>query len=405
MSPMSRELPLLLAVFLDLVGFGMAFPDIQLRAEKFGAPGVLIGLLLSSYFIVQILASPRWGRLSDHIGRKPVLLICTALSVLSMVAYAFADTLWLILASRVLAGLAAANVVVAQAFIADTSTESDRPAKMGRIGAAITAGLIAGPALGGYLADTGGNYLMGLSAAGASTFSLIWIWIGVPNLPAQQERQPGKLPFIDLRLLTDLAALRRLFILASVSWFALACLEGTFGRLIKALFGYGTWEFGVVYSFESFVGVWAGLLLGYMASRIRPQLLLRIGYVLLGAGLFLTPLAGEFAPYLAFTDGLVDPPMVALLLISALSAFGIGIANPTLSTLCSNVTPQERQGEMFGLLQAARSAGFIVGPILGGALFDAWMAGPYFLAGGVAFLAALLVNVPKRADHPVADGA
>src|SRR5688572_16075672 len=157
-SSLRAELPLLLAVFLDLVGFGMAFPDIQLRAEKFGAPGVLIGLLLSSYFIVQILASPRWGRLSDHVGRKPVLLTCTALSVLSMLAYAFASSLWLILLSRIFAGLAAANVVVAQAYIADTSTEADRAAKMGRIGAAITAGLIAGPALGGYLAHVGGNY-------------------------------------------------------------------------------------------------------------------------------------------------------------------------------------------------------------------------------------------------------
>ncbi|HZH99381.1 MAG TPA: MFS transporter, partial [Fimbriimonadaceae bacterium] len=95
-----HEWPLLLAVFLDLVGFGMAFPDIQLRAEAFGAPGRIIGLLLASYFVTQIIASPMWGRLSDRVGRKPVLLVCTALSMLSMVAYAFSDNLWGILLSR-----------------------------------------------------------------------------------------------------------------------------------------------------------------------------------------------------------------------------------------------------------------------------------------------------------------
>ena len=130
------KLSLYFAIFLDLTGFGMAFPDIQLRAEKFGAPGWLIGLALASYFITQFVVSPHWGRLSDRIGRKPVLLVCTALSAGSMVVYAFAGSIALIFLSRVLAGLAAANVVVAQAYIADKSSESasaDRRRRRGRL--------------------------------------------------------------------------------------------------------------------------------------------------------------------------------------------------------------------------------------------------------------------------------
>lgn len=382
----------------------MAFPDIQLRAQDYGAPGWMIGALLSSYFVTQILVSPHWGRLSDRIGRKPVLLICTAMSVGSMLVYALMSSLLGILLSRLLAGFAAANVVVAQAYIADTSTEEQRAGKMGRIGAAITAGLIAGPAIGGELAHRGGNYLMGMVAAAASTLSFVWILLALPHNPPKKEREPGKLPLVNLRLLAEVVPLRRLFLLASVSWFALACLEGTFGRLIKAKLGYEQQEFGIVFSYESFIGVLAGLALGVLARRLKPTTILRGGYVLMGAGLLMTPFAGNLAaqPWLrAITPPFVQAALFSLILISTLSALGIGLANPTLNTLCSNATPEDRQGEMFGLLQAARSLGFMAGPIIGGLLFDEVSPeAPYILAASVALVAALLVAAPEAADVP-----
>lgn len=400
-TPFRVEFPLLFAIFLDLVGFGMAFPDIQLRAEKFATesgiskPGLIIGLLLSSYFVIQILASPHWGRLSDRVGRKPVLVVCTGLSALSMFAYAFASSVWGILASRILAGLAAANVVVGQAYVADTTTEANRSGRMGRVGAAITLGLIAGPALGGRLSAIGGNRLMGIAAGCASTLSLAWLILALPRVRPTAERVPGSLPMVDIRLLFDFPALKGLFLLASTSWFALACLEGTFGRLIEAKLGYAQAEFGDVYSFESAIGALAGALLGALAIRFKPVTLLRAGYVLLGVGLLLTPFAGQIGAYLQFVAPFVRPALFALFVVGALHAFGFGLANPTLSILCSNATPQDRQGEMFGLLQAARSAGFLVGPIVGGVLFELMPEAPYFLAGGVALIAAMLVRTPR----------
>lgn len=401
------ESPLLFAIFLDLVGFGMAFPDLQLRAADFareaGFKGVLVGslvgLLLSSYFLVQILASPKWGSLSDRAGRKPVLLACTALSVLSMLVYAFATGIGGILVSRILAGLAAANVVVGQAYIADTTTEENRAARMGRISAAITIGLIAGPAIGGELASMGGNRLMGLVAASASTLSFLWLLFALPKVRPTEERSPGKRPMIDLRLIGDIPALRRLFLLGAISWFALACLEGTFGRLIELKLGFGQSEFGRVFSFESAVGALAGLAVGRLALRFRPTTILRAAYLLLAIGLILTPFAGNLGAYLGFAQEWIRPPLLALFLITTLSAFGLGLANPTLSTLCSNVTPESRQGEMFGLLQSARSIGFLAGPLLGGILFELLPEGPYYLAGIVALFAAFFVTAPSRADR------
>ncbi|MBX3117776.1 MAG: MFS transporter [Fimbriimonadaceae bacterium] len=400
-----REWPLLFAIFLDLVGFGMAFPDIQLRAEQFGQEqgvrepilGMMIGLVLASYFGAQILASPRWGVLSDRIGRKPVLIICTAFSALSMLVYAFAGSIWIILLSRVFAGLAAANVVVGQAYIADVTPEKGRAAAMGRVGAAISAGLIVGPAVGGFLAHLGGNYLMGLVAASASTLSLLWIWLGVPGHKPTEERRPGKNPVIDLRLLKEFPSLKGFIGVIAVSWFALACLEGTFGRLIKSKLGYGQQEFGIIFSYEALLGVVvSGLLLGWITRRFPNERgLLRWGFLVQGLGLGLMPFAKEIAG--DWSSLPIPGPFMYLLLTSTVYGLGIAITGPMINSICSHLTPDNRQGELFGLMQATRSIGFLLGPILGGILFDIVHESPYLLAGLVCVLALIILPDPVKA--------
>lgn len=388
------ELPVLLAIFLDLIGFGMAFPDIQLRAQALGASGLVIGLLLASLFAVQFIVSPKWGALSDRVGRKPIVVACTVLSALSMLVYATTNSLWGILFSRILGGLAAANVVVAQAYLADNTDESERATVMGRISAAISIGLIVGPFLGGQLVEIGGSRLMGLTAAAASGFGALTLLVGMKHDRPKETREPGKAPIIDLRLLRDLPDLRPMFILAAVAWFALACLEGTFGRLLAVRYSFPLTELGMtftkpqgasgaIFGMESLISfAIQGLLFGWLSRRVGDRTLLRLGYVCQGVGLLLTP----FAPFLGL-----------LFAFSAIYSVGGALTGPTVNTICSNLTPEKRQGELFGLLQAARSLGFLVGPMLGGVLFDWSPAAPYVLAGGVATFAALLVPVKALA--------
>ena len=304
-------------------------------------------------------------------------MVCGLLSAGSMLAYAYAHSVGLILFSRVLAGLGGANVVVAQAYIADATSEDARSAAMGRIGAATTSGLILGPALGGWLATHGGSALVGGVAASASALGVLWVWLGVPRVaPVPQEKNKNKNPRGSLSLVRDVPALRFLFILASAGFFVLACLEGTFGRLIRHNLGYGPREFGLIFGYEALLGVIVqGVLLDQVSHRIPPYLLLRLAYILQGIGLALTP----FMPNLA-----------ALFGASTLFAVGTGFANPTLNTLCSEATPEPRQGEMFGLLQSTRSLGFLVGPILGGILFDWHPASPYLLAASVSVAVGLV---------------
>lgn len=385
------ELPLLVAVFLDLLGFGMVIAGFQLRAERIvpeGWPqGPIIGALLASTFVLQLIVSPWWGRRSDVYGRKPILVACTVLSALAMLVYGVADNLLLMLLSRILAGFGAANVAVAQAYLSDVSTGEERTASLGRVGAALSSGLVIGPVVGGLLAKFGGTSSVGLVGGFASLAGAIYLAIALPEEQSRERQQPGKRPAVDLSLLKETPRLRPLVLLATVAWFSLATLEGTFARLINRLFNYGELEFGILFGYESLVGVAVqGVLLAFLVKRFRDVPLLRWAYIAQGVGLALNPLAGEI--------GLT--PFVLLLVASTLFAVGSSIANPTLNGLCSKLTPDARQGELFGLLQGARAVGFIIGPIAGGALFDWGVGAPYYIAGLVCLAAAFIVPMILR---------
>lgn len=386
MSAKRIEFSILLAVFLDLLGFGMVIADFQLRAERFVPPGwpigLIIGSILGSTFILQLLVAPRWGRLSDERGRKPILVACTLLSAAAMLVYGAANSLGFLLLSRILAGLGSANVAVAQAFISDEVEE--RTQALGRVSAAISAGLVLGPPLGGELARIGGNALLGTTAGICSLIGALFLFVSLPNPTPREAREPGKRAAIDLRLLQDVPKLRPLILIVSIAWFSLATLEGTFARLIFKLFRLDQAIFGRLFGYESLLGVIvSAYLLGRIVKRISETPLLRLAYVAQGLGLGLNPLAGAFAPWLS--------PVAVLFGASTLFALGSGLANPTVNALCSHLAPDDRQGELFGLLQGTRAIGFVLGPMIGGWMFDIHPAAPYYLAGFVCLLAAFLV--------------
>ncbi len=382
----------------------MAFPDVQLRAQKMGAPGWMIGLILASLFLVQLLVSPRWGKWSDRVGRKMPLVLCTLLSAASMAAYALSSNLWGLLASRILAGLAAANVAVGQALVSDVTPEASRATALGRIGAAVTAGIMIGPAIGGQVSERFGSETLGWVAAGSSLVSalvlMVFLPAGVRAVPTATSEPKKRGSLLDWKLLKEEERLRPLFLLAVVSWFALACLEGTFGRLLQEKFVFPNQLLGVpfhqavgasglIFSAESLVGFLVqAFLIARLETRTTIKTRLRWGYALQGLGLLLTP----FSPGLGVVLG-----------FSAIYSVGGGVANPTVNAACSSLVSQARQGELFGLLQGARSIGFLLGPILGGALFDWHAEAPYVLAGAVSLTAAALAYKVASPVAPDAD--
>lgn len=395
----NRLAPLLaVAVALDLAGFAMVIPDIQLRAEGMGAPGWMIGALLASTFIVQTLASPRWGRLGDRVGRKPVFLACTAASAASLLVYAFAPNVAFLVVSRLLAGLGAANVAAAQAAIANQAAHQNslqtnqaaRATALARLSAAQTFGLVVGPTLGGFVAGSLGSTAVGLAAAALSTLGfLVAAFAQFPTPTPDIDQAPNQSHQTKARffaLAREFPPLAPLVLLAGTAWFSVSMLEGTFARLLKANWGYGQTQFGILFSFESLVMLAVqALAFAWIAKKLPDKPRLVAGYLLQGAGLAFTPFA---------------PALPGLFVASFLFALGVSIANPTVNALASAAVPDSRQGEMFGVLQSARSLGFVAGPIFGGVLFDLRPALPYILAGIICIAAAALAPLAAKAPKP-----
>lgn len=380
----AARLSLLFLLFADLLGFGMLIPDVQLRAEALGAPGWLIGAVLSSMFIVQAIASPIWGRVGDKVGRKKVLLACTGLSVLSMFAYSQATSIWVILASRILAGFGGGNVAAAQALVSVKANPESRAVEMGKLGAAISAGLVAGPAIGGFLAEWGGALLVGLVAGSLSLCGLLVAAWFVPK----DDRLARPEEYTNKKLAVS-GTLKALFAIATVSWLALATLEGTFGRLLKHIYGQGQLAFGAIFAYESLLGVAVqAWMVGPVVKRFGERSVLIGSYLLQGAGLAAMPFAGT---------------MTILVVASTIYSVGAALANPTLNAWVGDLTPEQNQGAVFGLLQSARSIGFMVGPAMGGVLFDWQIPAPYVLAGVACLLASIataLLTVRRQKLQP-----
>mgnify|MGYP001379730257 CR=1 FL=1 len=145
-------LVLFLTVLLDLVGFGIVLPLLPFYADRFGASGTQVGLLITVYSVAQFFLAPIWGRLSDRVGRRPLLILGLMGSAVSYLVFAFADTLAILFLSRIMAGMGGATVPVAQAYIADITPPEKRAGNLGLIGAAFGLCFIFGPALGGVLA-------------------------------------------------------------------------------------------------------------------------------------------------------------------------------------------------------------------------------------------------------------
>jgi MFS family permease len=234
-------LVIFLTVFIDLIGFGIVLPLLPRYADKFGAEGVMIGLIIASFSVMQFFFAPAWGRLSDRIGRRPVLLISTAGATLSYVMFALAawpglsptTALTIMLASRVFAGICGANISVASAYIADVTPPDKRSRGMGFIGMAFGLGFILGPVIGALSASHLGLQGPGWVAAGicAANFLLAFFILA-------ESRKPGAQPVAPRPKLTQwthalkLPHVGFLIVLYFLATFCFACFESTLPLLL-----------------------------------------------------------------------------------------------------------------------------------------------------------------------------
>ena len=374
---------LFLIVFVDLVGFGLVIPLLPFYAVRFAASPQEVTALLAIYSLAQLVTAPLWGRLSDRVGRRPVLLVSLTASALAYLWLGGATALWMLFAARGFAGACAGNIAAAQAYIADVTGPEERARGMGLIGAAFGLGFIIGPALGGLIAGndpaTADTVTPAWVAAGLSVLALCGVLLLLPeSLPANLgDRAAGRSRVGAVMDVLSRPILSRLILIFFLVILAFAGMESTFALWAIGQFGWGPRQVGYVFAYVGVLSaVLQGGLIGHLARRFGEERLLLGGLTLIGLGLLVMTLAYNLAALVAAVTAL---------------ALGMGLTQPSLNSLISRRAGGPEQGEVMGVSQSVASLSRVLGPFAAGFCFAEFGRNSAFLWGAVLVAAALLL--------------
>jgi len=381
---------LLLVVFINFVGIGALIPVLPYTViETLGLPASVMTLLLASFAMAMFLSNPVLGRLSDKVGRRPVLIASLLVNALAHLWFAFSDDIIQMFAARILAGLAAGNTGVIQAMIADRVGAGERARYMGFFGAAIGTGFVAGPALGGLFSGIGGGPLHQapfLLAAGFSCLALLLsARIGetiVARAPAQPSTQT-----LPQRLVTMLQSPLAFYALAFFCLnLSFAQVEASFVLLLRDYLGFGARQTGWLFTY---IGVCIILVQGGLINSAVRRFG-EIGTIGFGASLLVT---GQVLTVIMATGMLVGNayPMVQMLVATTAVCFGFGFSNPSLSAAASNAAGKTSMGGALGTVQGFGSLGQVAGLVLAGPLYT--LGGAQYSFGFGAAVTFLLLAV------------
>jgi multidrug resistance protein len=367
-------------VALDLVGFGIIIPILPIYARQLDVTPLQIGTLFAAFSIAQLLFAPVWGRISDRIGRKPVLVVSLFGTALGSVITGLSHSLLPLLIGRIIDGLSGASVSVAHAAVADVAEPEDRPRLMGLLGAAFGVGFVVGPAL-GALAGLGGAHVPFFVAAAIAAINAV---AAIRRLPeTHTDRQPVEetSPLIeDPGTLTPV--LLRLVAVVFVSMVAFSAFETAFPLLGIKRFGWGESATGVVFTLIGLLlMVVQGGVVGHVAERRGEVRTIRTALCCNAIGLALLAPSGGWALLVA---------SLFLLVV------GQGLLTPTLTSAVAGRAHSQRRGATLGIQQSASGLGRVVGPLLGGLLFGHIGPAAPFVAG--AGLVVVAIGLAPRRD-------
>ena len=410
-------LVIFLTVFIDLIGFGIVVPLIALYSKNFHATSWMIGVIGASYSAAQFVFAPIWGRMSDRMGRRPILLMSTAGAALSYVLFAIGSglsngvaALTVLLISRTFAGACGGNITVAQAYIADITPPENRSKRMGLIGMAFGLGFICGPIIGGlglkYFGSTGPGWLA--AAICALNFFLALFILAESRKPTSEpaKERPHLKQWGHTLSQPKIGLLVLIFFLAT---FAFSCFELTLPLLINDDFGLKLTmdelrHATTITSLFVYCGLIGAFVQGGMTGRLVKLLgeskLIALSLLLTGISLILLPQIkgnGPLAWLHLFSAESVG--WVKMLLVLALLAVGSQMTRPPLFGMLSNLTPENEQGATIGVAQGAGSLARIFGPLFAAPLYFHIQWLPYVICGAVSILAAIIAisGLPSRA--------
>jgi len=407
--PRSPLLPIFLIVLVDVLGFTIVIPLLGLYAEKFGATPLVATLIVSCYAASSLVSTPILGRLSDIYGRRPLLLISQAGTCAGFILLGFSTALWMVFVGRILDGLTAGNLSLAQAYISDHTKPENRAKAFGVIGIAFGIGFMFGPALGGALGKYGMHYPF-IVAACLSALSMACTYFLLPredgNVPKAEVVGPGgKRPgLFDLATYgeyfrrPELRAIYLQFFLFSFAFslffsgfalyaerrFVIGHFDAVIGHMV-----YTKWtarEVGYLFAYSGLIGIlWQGGLIGRLVKKFGELKLVVAGF------------AASVVAYVAF--GFVpEDQLIPLGVVAIVSSFGHSVVRPVLTSRITQAVGRHEQGTAIGISGSLSSVAMMMAPPTGGLMLDnEWLLAWAIIPAGVSLIALVLALAARRA--------
>jgi len=382
----SPLVPIFLTVSVDVLGLTIILPLLPFYAEKLGASPAVVGLLVSTYALCQLIAGPIMGRMSDRTGRKPLLLVSQLGTFIGFIILAYAHALWVVFLSRVIDGLTAGNLSLAQAYISDVTKPEDRAKSFALIGIAFGMGFLIGPGISGYLSQFSYQYPV-FAAAGLSFASIVSTYFLLPSTTpeAAEGAAPRKFAVFDwanyLRYFREPAVgpLLWQFLAFTLAFSLFITGFPLFAerRFVWNSRPFGPKEVGYTYAYIGLLGVFLqGGLVGRLVKIFGERKLVRAGFFLAAVGM----------AAFGFTYSIP-----ALLIVGGIASSGMGVIRPALTSLITQQAPRSEQGVVLGLTQSLASISSIVSPAIAGVLIDHAFLVPWALLAAAVNAAALLL--------------
>ncbi len=371
----SPLVPIFLIVAVDVLGLTIILPLLPFYAERFGASPAVVGLLVSTYAFCQLFSGPLLGRISDGIGRRPMLLLSQVGTLIGFLILAEAPSLWVVFLARIIDGSTAGNLSLAQAYISDVTKPEDRARSFALIGIAFGVGFLIGPALSGFLAQFGYQYPIYLAAALSATSILATYFLLPATLPESGEQgAPRRLKLLDWGNYVQYfkrPGLARLLLQFFVFIFAFTLFVSCFALFAERRYfwngrPFGVREVGYLFGYGGLLGaILQGGFIGRLVKWFGEERLARSGFVTAAAGFVLLAFIYQWQ---------------WLLLALVFTTFGTGVLRPVLTSLITQKASRAEQGAVLGLTQSLTSIAQIVAPALGGLLINehqlvAWAIG------------------------------
>lgn len=416
-------------IFIDLMGFGILIPILPAFALKMNISDFGIGIIVAIFSLMQFFFNPILGRLSDRVGRRPLILITQLLSVISYLIFSFSTSFAILFLSRLLGGLGGSNIGVAQAYIADITTKEERSKGMGIIGAAFGLGFVFGPLMGAFLS----KYGYAVAGYGSAAFSFLAFLFALFMLPEsfpvpkvansyrgffrkgmasrKEKKTKEKFSFpvpkvadsyggsfrkgIDSYKLFDIAFAKKtlahpdlglLMLLFFIIIFSIANIYGTFSILGYNIYKFTDQQNGIMFGIIGIIGaIIQGGLMRTLTKKISDRNLIMIGTVFMMIGLGMIPYGGNF---------------YGVAIVVSILAIGTGILQPTILSMISKYSLEKEQGAVLGLNQSFSAFARVLGPLWGGFSYDFIGYQFPFLTGAaftlLTFLLSFFLLKPER---------